>query len=131
MYYCKQHGWTSMNNPCPTCNPVTVTTASGLASPVIGLDGEVKWPPTFATRVSLENGAVRIVSDNSIPRRSRADLWEKQEIIIYQAIHEIEKMPPDKRLTDAVILLGKAKDLVSDFIDDEFEKSMKTLGSNR
>ena len=44
---------------------------------------------------------------------------------------EVEKMPADVRLTDAVILLQQAKDKVSDFIDEKLNDSMKTLGSNR
>jgi hypothetical protein len=34
-------------------------------------------------------------------------------------MQEVEKLPADVRLTDAVILLQKAKDCVGDFIDDQ------------
>ena len=53
------------------------------------------------------------------------------ELAIHNAIQEVEKVGADIKLTDAIILLIKAKDLVSDFIDKEFDNSMKTLGSNR
>ena len=39
------------------------------------------------------------------------------ELAIHRAMQEIEKLPPDERLTEAVTLLQKAKDLVSDFVD--------------
>lgn len=39
------------------------------------------------------------------------------ELAIVEAISQVEKMPADVLLTEAVILLGQAKDKVSDFID--------------
>jgi len=38
-------------------------------------------------------------------------------------MQEVEKLPADPKLTEAVILLSKAKDAVSDFVDSEYEKS--------
>lgn len=55
---------------------------------------------------------------NTIPRRSRLDLNTPAELVIHSAIQEIEKMAADTRLTEAVILLLKAKDSVSDYVDD-------------
>lgn len=55
--------------------------------------------------------------DNEIPRRKRLDLNVPAEKAIYDAMQEVEKLPADVRLTEAVILLTKAKDLVSDFVD--------------
>ena len=52
-----------------------------------------------------------------IPRRIRVDLMSKAELAIRNAINVVEEMPADVRLTDAVILLGKAKDRVADYID--------------
>jgi len=52
-------------------------------------------------------------------RRNRLDLMTPSEKIIQEAIWEVEKLPADVNLTEAVILLGKAKDLVSDFIDSQ------------
>lgn len=41
----------------------------------------------------------------------------KPLVAIFTAMQEVEKMPADTRLTEAVILLAKAKDCVADFID--------------
>ena len=56
---------------------------------------------------------------NEIPRRIRIDLFHKQEKMIYDAMQEVEKMPADTRLTEAVVLLSKAQEKVADFIDSE------------
>lgn len=50
-------------------------------------------------------------------RRIRLDLMKPAEVAIYVAMNEVEKLPADIKLTEAVTLLAKAKDLVSDFID--------------
>ena len=52
-----------------------------------------------------------------IPRRHRLDLNTPTELAIYNAMQEVEKMPADVKLTEAINLLSKAKDLVSDFVD--------------
>lgn len=52
-----------------------------------------------------------------IPRRSRLDLNTPAELAIFNAMQEVEKMGADVRLTEAITLLQKAKDLVSDHID--------------
>lgn len=54
-----------------------------------------------------------------IPRRNRLDLNTQTELAIYNAMQEVEKMPADVKLTEAVTLLAKAKDLVSDFVDSK------------
>ena len=54
-----------------------------------------------------------------IPRRNRLDLNTPTELAIYNAIQEVEKLPADVKLTEAVTLLAKAKDLVSDFVDSK------------
>jgi hypothetical protein len=51
------------------------------------------------------------------PRRIRLDLNVPAELAIYNAIQEVEKLAPDVRLTNAVIKLAEAKELVADFID--------------
>lgn len=51
------------------------------------------------------------------PRRNRLDKMAGAEIAIYNAMIEVEKLPPDLGLTDAIIKLGQAKELVADFID--------------
>lgn len=55
---------------------------------------------------------------NGVPRRNRLDLMTYEERIIFQAMNEVESMGADTRLTEAVLLLAKAKDCVSDFIED-------------
>lgn len=52
-------------------------------------------------------------------RRNRLDLMFPSEISIYNSMQEIERLPPNVKLTEAVILLSKAKDLVSDFFDEK------------
>lgn len=64
-------------------------------------------------------------------RKNRLDLNEPAELAIYYAMQEVEKLPADVRLTKAVTLLSEAKELVGDFIDEQLNNSMKTLGSNR
>lgn len=52
-----------------------------------------------------------------VPRRSRVDQYVPAETAIREAMLAVEAMPADERLTDAVVLLGKAKDAVADFVD--------------
>ena len=57
--------------------------------------------------------------ENEFQRRSRLDLNTPAEKAIYDAMQEVEKLPADVKLTEAVTLLAKAKDLVSDFVDEK------------
>lgn len=52
-------------------------------------------------------------------RRFRLDLNTPAEKDIHYAGQLIEELGADVRLTDALNLLWKAKDLVSDFIDEK------------
>jgi hypothetical protein len=54
---------------------------------------------------------------DTIPRRARLDQFTPAERAIYEAMKAVEDLPADKRLTDAVVLLGRARDLVADFVD--------------
>lgn len=54
---------------------------------------------------------------DQIPRRNRVDLHTPAEKAIHEAMAEVEKLPADVRLTDAIILLEKAKQCVSDYVD--------------
>lgn len=56
---------------------------------------------------------------NNFPRRNRLDLNTPSELSIFNAIQEVEKVGADPRLTDIVIMLGKAKDLLSDYVDSK------------
>lgn len=51
--------------------------------------------------------------------RNRIDLYTPAEKAIYNAMLEVEKMPPSVHLTDAVVLLEQAKNKVADFIDED------------
>lgn len=54
---------------------------------------------------------------DEIQRRARLDLNTPAERAVYDAMLEVEKLPADVRLTEAVTLLGKARDLVADYVD--------------
>jgi hypothetical protein len=56
-------------------------------------------------------------SNPAMPRRIQMALWCPAEHAIHNAMQEVEKMDADTRLTEAVTLLSRAKDLVADFID--------------
>jgi hypothetical protein len=61
-----------------------------------------------------EGGTMNVLN---IPRRSR--LWENTaaEMAIREAIRVVELAGCDVRLTDAVVLLGAARESVADFVD--------------
>lgn len=61
----------------------------------------------------------KIFMVDGFPRRARLDLYEPAEKSIHSAVEYIENMGADVRLTDAVIMLQKAKDKVSDYIDEQ------------
>ncbi len=50
-------------------------------------------------------------------RRNDVKLMDPVELSIRDCIQEVEKMSADPRLTEAVILLGKAQEKVADFLD--------------
>ncbi len=58
-----------------------------------------------------------------IPRRARLDRMTVAERTIYDAIQRVEEMPADVRLTEAQVLLDKARNLVADFVDEQQEKA--------
>lgn len=64
------------------------------------------------------------------PRRACLDYCKPVELAIDKAMEEVENMPADVRLTEAVIKLWEARDLVSDFIDEEIEKEQNPNGSD-
>lgn len=53
----------------------------------------------------------------TIPRRMRVDKFTEAEKAIYDAIAVVENLEADPKLTEAVILLGEAKEKVSDYVD--------------
>lgn len=54
---------------------------------------------------------------NEISRRNRLYLNTPAEKAIHDAIQEVEEVGADPKLTDVVIMLVKAKDLLSDYVD--------------
>ncbi len=55
------------------------------------------------------------------PRRNRLDLSTPAELAIRNAVDEVEKIGADVRLTNAIILLDQARELVADFVDENAE----------
>ena len=55
---------------------------------------------------------------DGVPRRNRLDLCTPAEIAIFNTIQEVEKVGASEGLTEAVILLDKARNLVADFVDN-------------
>ncbi len=53
----------------------------------------------------------------NVPRRIRIDLQTPAEAAIRAAVDAVEALPPDVRLTEAVKLLGAAREKVSDYVD--------------
>lgn len=53
-----------------------------------------------------------------IPRRNKLWLNTPAELAIFNAIQEVEKVGADVKLTDIVIMLEQAKNLLSDYIDN-------------
>ncbi len=81
------------------------------------------------------------MKEDKVPRRNRIDKMVPAELSIYNAIKEVEKLWASEKLTESIILLEKAKDMVSDVIDDfqmaceksleESEKQSKIFDSMR
>ena len=67
---------------------------------------------------SIDDNDILHIKKLETPRRIRIDLNEPSELLIRKAVDEIEKMGADVKLTDAVILLSRARELVADFIDE-------------
>ncbi len=52
-----------------------------------------------------------------LPRRIFVDRMTPAETAIRSAIHTVEELPADIRLTKAVVLLDRARELVADYVD--------------
>jgi hypothetical protein len=55
---------------------------------------------------------------SEMQRRRRLDLLTPAERAIVDAVDAVEKVGADERLTNAVILLGRARELVGDYLDE-------------
>jgi len=62
-----------------------------------------------------------MVGQSTTPRRARLDLCKPAELLITNAIQEVEKVGADVRLTEAVNKLSEARNLISDYIDEQIE----------
>jgi hypothetical protein len=52
-----------------------------------------------------------------VSRRAHLDHLTSAEQAVVAAVDAVESMPPDVRLTQAVILLQQARDKIADFVD--------------
>jgi hypothetical protein len=68
---------------------------------------------------------------SEIPRRCDMSRWSVQERAIDRAVRSVELMGADVRLTDAVVLLGAARDSVADYIDHVDARREVTLVGER
>ena len=59
---------------------------------------------------------------NDIPRRNDLLRQEPAELAIGFATYQVETLGADPLLTEAVVLLGQAKDKVADYIDKKGKK---------
>jgi hypothetical protein len=62
-----------------------------------------------------------MIKVDGIPRRIRIDLMQPSELAILNAVNEVEKIGADVRLTKAVNLLHKARELIADFVDESLK----------
>lgn len=63
---------------------------------------------------------------NEIPRRICLPEMVPAELAITEAMQKVEAMPADTRLTEAVVLLEKARDKVADYVDDNLASKQST-----
>jgi len=68
---------------------------------------------------------------NEIPRRIRVDRYTPAEKAIHDAIQVVEAAGAHPLLTDAVILLDKAREKVADFVDDVAPTAEEEVGQTR
>ena len=63
--------------------------------------------------------------NNTLSRRSKLYFNVQTELTINKAINEIECLGSDVRLTNAQIKLQEAKDLISDFVDEQIFNQLR------
>lgn len=59
---------------------------------------------------------------DNIPRRIRIDLLSPAETAIRNAMLAVEDMAADPLLTEAVTLLGQAREKVADYVDKQLKE---------
>ena len=57
------------------------------------------------------------MTEDTVPRRARIELMTPAELAIRNAILAVDEAGCDALLTEAVILLSRAKDKVGDYVD--------------
>jgi hypothetical protein len=63
-----------------------------------------------------------VPANDMIPRRNRLDLMTAAELSIRSSMLVVETLGCDERLTEAVCLLDRARELVADVVDDPLRK---------
>lgn len=61
-------------------------------------------------------------TEKPVPRRNILILFTPAETAIWNASEAVEQCGADVRLTEAVNLLSKARQLVADFVDERISK---------
>lgn len=64
--------------------------------------------------------------NSEIPRRNNLSLCQPAELAIYTAVEQVEKLCASVKLTDAIMKLNEARELVADFIDQS-EKDWRDI----
>jgi hypothetical protein len=88
--------------------------------------GEFGWHYGTAYKCVLPKGHAGLHSMftyEMVPRRARIDSMTPAELALYEAVKAVDAIPfqdgrDHTKLTHALTLLGKARDIVADFIDD-------------
>lgn len=79
--------------------------------------GPVKNGTATIFEYDLSSLQPKIVNtDNS--RRNDISTMHPAEYSIYKSMQEVESLPASEKLTDAIVLLDKAKKIISDYIDE-------------
>jgi hypothetical protein len=91
------------------------------------------WKSKTLSRIETTRNEMNM--ENGIRRRDRLDLNTTAEVAIFKAMQEVEKAGADTMLTEAVILLAKARGLVADYVDkpifvEEVGESGRTSPNN-
>lgn len=67
------------------------------------------------------NSEGKLVDADGFPRRNKTFEWRSGEKAIQDAVDVVEAMGADVRLTQAVVLLAQARDLVADYVEERPE----------
>lgn len=64
------------------------------------------------------------MSDNKFPRRACIYLLTPAEKAVYDAVHAVENVGADVRLTDAIVLLHQAREKLADYFDEQIQNAL-------